>query len=267
MWRDRKIKFIHSFIHCHWWPGSRPEIIMLQLVAIILFLNSLKILLLFPKPLLLFSYYSQQITIINACYTATLGNIQHSLEWAKIAPEVQANQSLRTTLNKSTTISVLVLQMSAIITIVQQNGSQFVPHPLLPHAKACYYSRIILNSLPLLLFSKLFRHNYLRPTWQSDAYFLEYSSPWSQTSSLEIQHVWRHGWWCPFLGITIANAACAWQWVSISWNSVVTTVTNAECQRRGSGSWCPCSWNNSHKRSRNAVHCNDGMAVDAQFLE
>ena len=54
--------------------------------------------------------------------------------------------------------------MSVIITIVQQNGSQFAPHPLLPHAKACYYSRIILNSLPLLLFSKLFRHNYLRPS-------------------------------------------------------------------------------------------------------
>ena len=38
-----------------------------------------------------------------------------------------------------------------------------MPHPLLLHAKACYYSRIILNSLPLLLFSKLFCHNYLRP--------------------------------------------------------------------------------------------------------
>ena len=40
----------------------RPEIIMPQLVAIILFLNSFKILLLFPKPLLLFLYYSQRIT-------------------------------------------------------------------------------------------------------------------------------------------------------------------------------------------------------------
>jgi len=40
---------------------ARPEIIMPQLFAIILFLNSFKILLLFPNPLLLFSYYSQQM--------------------------------------------------------------------------------------------------------------------------------------------------------------------------------------------------------------
>ena len=35
-------------------------------------------------------------------------------------------------------------------------------------------------------------------------------------------------------GISIATAEMqrvAWQWVSISWNSVVTTVTNAKCQR------------------------------------
>ena len=46
---------------------------------------------------------------------------------------------------------------------MEQTGSQFTPHPLLPHGNTCYYSRIILNSLPLLLFSELFRHNYLRP--------------------------------------------------------------------------------------------------------
>jgi len=44
---------------------------------------------------------------------------------------------------------------------MEQTGSLFTPHPLLPHGNACYYSQIILNSLPLLLFSELFRHNYL----------------------------------------------------------------------------------------------------------
>jgi len=39
----------------------RPEIIMPQTFAIILFLNSFKILLLFPNNLLLFSHYSQQM--------------------------------------------------------------------------------------------------------------------------------------------------------------------------------------------------------------
>jgi len=34
---------------------------MPQTFAVILFLNSLKILLLFPNPLLLFSHYSQQV--------------------------------------------------------------------------------------------------------------------------------------------------------------------------------------------------------------
>jgi len=93
---------------------------------------------------------------------------------------------------------------------MEQTGSLFTPHPLLPHGNTCYYSwkhlllflnysqlfsilykvaiilriilnslplllfselfsilaiilRIILNSLRLLLFSELFRHNYLRP--------------------------------------------------------------------------------------------------------
>ena len=47
---------------------------------------------------------------------------------------------------------------------MEQTGSRFTPHPLLPHGNACYYSQIILNSLPLLLFLELFWHNYLRPT-------------------------------------------------------------------------------------------------------
>ena len=41
-------------------PRSRPEKIMPQTFAIILFLNSFNIFLLFP-PLLLFSHYSQQL--------------------------------------------------------------------------------------------------------------------------------------------------------------------------------------------------------------
>jgi len=47
--------------------ASRPEIIMPQTFAIILFLNSLKILLLFPNPLLLFSHCSQQMNEYSQC--------------------------------------------------------------------------------------------------------------------------------------------------------------------------------------------------------
>ena len=50
---------------------------------------------------------------------------------------------------------------------VEQTRSQFTPHPLRPHGNACYYSRIILNSLLFLLFSELFWHNYLRPSCKS----------------------------------------------------------------------------------------------------
>ena len=42
---------------------GRPEIIMPQTFALIPFLNSFKILLLFPNPLLLFSHYSQQMKV------------------------------------------------------------------------------------------------------------------------------------------------------------------------------------------------------------
>ena len=51
---------------------------------------------------------------------------------------------------------------------MEQTRSLFTPHPLLPHGNTCYYSRIILNSFPLLLFSELFRHNYLRPNSDVD---------------------------------------------------------------------------------------------------
>ena len=46
---------------------------------------------------------------------------------------------------------------------MEQSGNWFTPHILLPHWITCYYSRIILSSLPLLLFSELFQHYYLRP--------------------------------------------------------------------------------------------------------
>ena len=52
---------------------------MPQTFAIILFLNSFKILLLFPNTLLLFSHYSLQENIVNTCYTAASVNIQHSV--------------------------------------------------------------------------------------------------------------------------------------------------------------------------------------------
>ena len=54
----------------------------------------------------------------------------------------------------------VALQLLAIFTTWSKLGL-FSPHPLLSH---CYYSQIILNSLPLILFSELFWHNYLRPS-------------------------------------------------------------------------------------------------------
>ena len=56
----------------------------------------------------------------------------------------------------------VALQLSAIFTTWSKLGL-FTPHPLLSHGNTCYYSQIILNSLPLTLFSELFWHNYLRP--------------------------------------------------------------------------------------------------------
>jgi len=63
------------------------------------------------------------------------------------------------------TIRALIRAKASVATVshfhhVEQARSLFTPHPLLPHKNACYYSRIILNSLLLLLFSQ---HNYLRP--------------------------------------------------------------------------------------------------------
>jgi len=46
---------------------ARPEIIMPQTFAIILFLDSFEMLLLFPNPLLLFSHYSQQMKSTFYC--------------------------------------------------------------------------------------------------------------------------------------------------------------------------------------------------------
>jgi len=56
----------------------RPEIIMPQTFAVILFLNSFKILLLFPNPLPLLST-NEEKNIVNACYTAASVNIHHRL--------------------------------------------------------------------------------------------------------------------------------------------------------------------------------------------
>jgi len=70
------------------------------------------------------------------------------------------------------TIRALIRVRASVTTVshfyhVEQTGSLFIPHPLLPHGNVCYYSQIILNSLPLLLIAELFRHNYLRPSLQS----------------------------------------------------------------------------------------------------
>ena len=127
---------------------------MPQLLAIILFLNSFKILLLFPKPLLLFSTNN---FIVNTCYTATF-NIVLSEQRLQLR-----YRQIRVLGLHCQQINYNVCASTANVSHyyhVQQTGSEFAPHPLLPHANACYYSRIILNSLPLLLFSKLFWHNY-----------------------------------------------------------------------------------------------------------
>ena len=54
--------------------------------------------------------------------------------------------------------------------------------------------------------------------------------------------------------------------MSISWNSVVTTVTNAECQRVAVAVVVHAP-GITVTNARNAAHDNDGMAVDTQFLE
>ena len=87
-------------------------------------------------------------------------------ETAKVVREVPTNQSLQTTTTNQLHYPCsdpCSSSTTAHFHHMEQTRSLFKPHPLLPHGNASYYSRIILNSLPLLLFSELFRHNYLRP--------------------------------------------------------------------------------------------------------
>ena len=98
----------------------RSEIIMPQTFAIILFLKSFKILLLFPNPLLLFSHYSQAVI------------------WKKIL--VSTTHTWRWQINY--TICALIFARASVATFshfhhVEQTGSLFAPHPSLPHGKAC----------------------------------------------------------------------------------------------------------------------------------
>ena len=99
--------------------------------------------------------------------------------------------------------------------------------------------------------------------WQGQLILSWIQQSWSQTEFSEMQLVawqlvawqlvaWQLVAWQLVALQLVAWQLVAWRWVSISRNSVVTTVTNAECwmPARGSGSWCPCSWNNSHKRSK-----------------
>jgi len=129
-------------------------------------------LLLFPNPLLLFSHYSQQENIVNACYTAASVNIQHSVAGKRqqrlyvmyrqirvFRQQQQINYTIRALIRASVT--------TAHFHHMEQTGSRFTPHPLLLHGNTFYYSQIILNFLLLLLFSELFWHNYLRPSWMS----------------------------------------------------------------------------------------------------
>ena len=145
-----------------WSIHIRPEIIM-QLVAIILFLNSFKILLLFPKALL-FS------TIVNACYTATF-NI------------VLSEQRLRLRYRQIRVLGQHCQQINYNICASAANVSHYyhvqklevnLHHTGGPLTSA--YKCLLLfwtYSLPLLLFSKLFWHNNdLRPNTHG-------SSDWS----------------------------------------------------------------------------------------
>jgi len=114
-------------------------------------------------------YYSHIIlnkwskNIVNACYTAASVNSQHSL--AGWGPVVIWKKSLL--LRKHAwqqwqinyTICALICARASVATVshfhhLEQTGSLFSLHPLLPHGNTCYYSRIILNSLPLLLISQ-----------------------------------------------------------------------------------------------------------------
>jgi len=105
---------------------------MPQTFAVILFLNSLKILLLFPNPLLiiltLFST-SKVKNIVNTCYTATSVYIQHSLAcwspaliWKKSLVLWKHIWLLQNDNDKSSTLYLLwsvlklALQLSAIFT-------------------------------------------------------------------------------------------------------------------------------------------------------
>ena len=148
---------------------------MPQLLAIILFLNSFKQnLAIIPQSLaIILILFSTNNFIVNACYTATfhivLSEQRLHLRYRQIRVLGLHCQQINYNICAST-------ENVSHYYHVQQIGSQYAPHPLLPHANACYYSRIILNSLPLLLFSKLFWHNYLRPTHDCALWYLSQST-------------------------------------------------------------------------------------------
>ena len=145
--------------------------------AIILFLNSFKILLLFPTPLLLYLtlfstskvknvllYCSISEHSTSSCRLESCSNLKEEFSIEKThsaaaKQQWQINYTIRAPICARASIATV-----SHFHLVEQTGSLYTPHPLLPHGNACYYSRIILDSLPLLLFSELFRHNYLRPT-------------------------------------------------------------------------------------------------------
>ena len=148
--------------------GNRPEIIMPQTFAVILFLNSFKI---FPT----LCFYSHIIlnkwskkNIVDACYTAAFNIVLQARDskgciWGTDKSVFRRQRQINYTIHALICASVAT---ASHFHHVEQTGSLFTPHPLLLHRNACYYSRIILKFLPLLLFSELFRHNYLRPTWR-----------------------------------------------------------------------------------------------------
>ena len=116
--------------------NSQIALQIMLLHILILFLNSFKI---FPKPLLLF--FSTNNFIVNACYTATfnivLSEQRLHLRYWQIRVLGLHCQQINYNICAST---------AAIISMCSKPEVNFAPHPLLPHANACYYSGIILNS-------------------------------------------------------------------------------------------------------------------------
>ena len=136
--------------------GFRPEIIMPQTFAVILF----------PKSCPTLCYYSHIIfnkwskNIVSACYTAASVNIQHSL--AGWSPAVVWKKSLvsrkhaRWQRKINYTICALIHARASVATVshfhhVEQTRSLFTPHPLLPHGNTLYYSWIIPVILRIIL--------------------------------------------------------------------------------------------------------------------